>query len=53
MTEFTVNQIAATLAGQVGKPESEMALLLLFRSAAGESREVEPEAVREPLRKAA
>ena len=53
MTELTVGQIAATLAGQVGRPESELALLLLFRSAVREPRDVEPEARRETLPQAA
>ena len=53
MTEFTVQQIAATLAGHLGWPESELRLLSLFRSDAGARREVEPEVVREPLAKAA
>jgi hypothetical protein len=48
MTEFTVQQIAATLAGHLGGPESELRLLSLFRSAAGARREIEPEVVREP-----
>lgn len=53
MREFTVEQIAATLAGTVGRPESELRLLSLFRSAAGERHELESEAVRELLPKAA
>jgi hypothetical protein len=53
MTEFTVQQIAATLAGHLGRPESELRLLSLFRSAADERRELQSGATRELLPKAA
>ena len=53
MKEFTVNQIAATLAGHAGSAEQELRLLMLFQSDAGAEAEVEPEPMREPLDKAA
>ena len=53
MPELTVHQIAATLAGQLGRPESELRLLSLFGSAAGEHPKLESDATRKPLPKAA
>ena len=53
MKELTADQIAAALAGHPGSPWPELRLLMLFQSEDGDRVDVEPESMREPLRKAA